>query len=102
MFLLFYQDCEQTSILKYLLPDFEDVFEYLRVLVGAEPDVVLIAVQYDFVRVGRDGDGAYVCDWYVFFDMLVINEVELFTGDSEPVIDLLVVGSEEYNRNHIE
>lgn len=51
MFLLFYKNCEETPIVKYLFPYFEDVFKYLSVLMGAESDVILIAVEDDFVRI---------------------------------------------------
>lgn len=84
-----------------LFSDFQDVFKYLGILVGTKPEIILLTVENYFMRVSRDSDTSYVSNGYMFFDVVVINEVELFAGDCQPIVDLFLRTGEEQYRHHV-
>ena len=100
--LLLQHHSEGAVLFQYFLSHFEDVAQYFCILVGAESEVELSAVEYEFAGVEGEGDGAYVRDGYCFFEGVVVEEVDAVGGDGEDVIGFIAGGVEVVDGDQVE
>jgi hypothetical protein len=102
VFFFFDEDSEEFFVIEYFFSHIQDVFEYFSVLVGADSEIFLVAVEDYLVGEGRDGDHPDIGDGDLFLEVVVVDEVKRFTADGQPVAVLVVGTGKIHDRHHIQ
>jgi hypothetical protein len=102
VFFFFDEDSEEFFVIEYFFSHIQDVFEYFSVLVGADSEILLVAVEDYLVGEGRDGDHPDIGYSDLFLEVVVVDEVKRFTADGQPVAVLVVGTGKIHDRHHIQ